>query len=69
MGVELGVTAGIPDPVAPLCCTGTGASFVADPNGNVLGPSEPEQGVSINGRLAARRISVETEAARANRDL
>lgn len=33
-------------------------------DGNMLRPSEPSQGVSLDGKLAARRISVETDAAR-----
>lgn len=34
------------------------------PDGNRLQPSEPMQGSPMDGKLAARRISVETEAAR-----
>ena len=33
-------------------------------DGNRLQPSEPKQGISMDGKLAARRIRVETEAAR-----
>ena len=33
-------------------------------NGNMLQPSEPKQGIPMDGKLAARRISVKTAAAR-----
>lgn len=32
--------------------------------GEMLGPSEPERGVTVEGKLAARRIAVETTVAR-----
>jgi hypothetical protein len=33
-------------------------------DGNMLGHSEPAQGITMPGKLAARKISVETKAAR-----
>lgn len=33
-------------------------------NGETFKPTEPKQGISLDGKLAARRIAVETKAAR-----
>lgn len=32
--------------------------------GEMFGPSEPERGATVDGKLAARRIAVQTDAAR-----